>query len=152
MADENKHFNFFLSAALLKVVVPVELTGITSAKITVQNTSEQNDAYVAGNLALGDGVTPKFTEPSTSITITNIGGLNSSLGQPFEFYVLVANGRYENFIVTLSGDGWIVNKPLDTQSVITVERGQMVECKVLDVEYNYGVGDFGSEDGSFTQQ
>jgi hypothetical protein len=74
------------------------------------------------------------------------------LGQPFEFYVLVANGRYENFIVTLSGDGWIVNKPLDTQSVITVERGQMVECKVLDVEYNYGVGDFGSEDGSFTQQ
>lgn len=149
---EDKHLDFMLSAALLKVVVPVEVSGVETIKLTVQNTSAETDAFVAGNLALVEGVTPKFTDGSVSISLTNVGRLNSTKSEPLVFYALVAEGTYENFVVTLAGNGWVVNKPLDTDAPIVTQRGVMTECRVLDVDYNYGAGDFGSEGGSFTQQ
>ena len=149
---DDKFFSFALSASLLKLVIPLTVEGVKSVKITVQNTSDATDAYVAGNLALVEGVTPKFTDPQSAITITDLGGLNSTKEQPLVVYALVADGYYENFIVTLAGDGWVINKPLDTTEPLRFERGVMKECRVLDIDYNYGAGNFGSEDGSFTQQ
>ena len=132
---------------LLKITIPFEVKGIEKVRVSVKNLNEGYDTALTGNVALLDSTTPLVEMASNYVEIPGVPCLDTSAEAPVTLWALVAPGRYENFMVQLSGEGWMMNKPV--KGPFVVERAKVKNCVVEDIKYDFGVGGFDNESGSF---
>ena len=147
-----EHFVLTHNVGLLHITAPMEMKGIETARFTVRNINDGYDTNIVGDVAFVDGIEPVVAKASQVVTIVNIGGQDSSEEAPVSLWAIVAPGKYENLVFAFSGTDaegrpWAKSKPV--KGPFVVERAKVTECKVEDINYNYGTPGFDYEGDSF---
>lgn len=143
---ESVVFDYY--AGLLKINLALELKNIKHVKVTVANLNETGcNEGVAGYLATAESEQP-LTEVQPSVTVRNYAeGLGSTEASPLAVYVLVAPGKYGNFVVEVGTEEFTIATPVKGPFVVAPLA--ITELTARKVDYNFGVDDFEGEEGEF---
>ena len=139
---------FDYHAGLLKINLAHGLENIKHVKVTVANLNETGcNEGVAGYLATTESEQP-LTNPQPSVTVSNYAeGLVSSESAPLAVYVLVAPGKYGNFVVEVGTEAFTIAMPV--KGPFTVQPLAITELTAKKVDHDFDVDDFLSEEGTF---
>lgn len=145
--SEEPHAEFGYEAGLLRIQLKVVTSSVESVTAYVKTTNSSNDAHPCGWYSLFESVTPRMTNASDKVSVSYIGGLNSTPSVPLIVWAVVAPGTYENIVVSVV-DG---EKVVDTyvKGPFVVEKSKVCDVVVTADRYGYGVNDFEAENGEY---
>ena len=145
--SENPEATFGYEAGLLKLQLNVRTTSVESVSVNIKTLNAQNDAHPAGWYSLFESVTPRMTNASDKITVSYIGGLNSTPTAPLTVWAVAAPGKYENVIVSVVDGDKVVDSYV--KGPFVVEKCKVTNVVVTADRYGYGVSDFEAENGEY---
>lgn len=144
---ESVKFNYH--AGLLRINLAHALEDIQHVKVTVANLQETGcNEGVAGHYATTADAEQPLTNPQPSVTVRNYDEtLVSSEASPLAVYVLVAPGKYGNFVVEVGTKAFTIAMPV--KGPFVVEPLSITELTAKKVDHNFDVDDFEGEEGEF---
>lgn len=138
---------FGYNCGVLKVVLMLNAADVEQVEVTALNLSEEQTANLVGDVAISAEVTPAIEGGASSVVLKGIGAQSASEQTPLVLWAAVADGTYDNFMVTVSSES--ASKNILVKGPFTVEKSKACTVEVRDVKYDHGIGDFNPKPGEF---